>query len=215
MFLKETGSFSGIKITLIGAMYFVQFFYKERIIFTTNTTAEIPIHNAIWHLSVVGFYIFSVVYWLIPSHLICFSDFQYFCSTSLNRTLTPHPIFTYWSEAMTSQFLRSVLRPLNQFTSHCPEVGSALIWVRDRGRNNFIGGKGNIKRNPIVGTYSLQIDEAIKGEKLTTKEKQRLLTFAQCESWISLWELFKFTPVRAAAEVVLHSPCPTSPRAVN
>lgn len=62
MFLKETGSFSGIKITLIGAMYFVQFFYKERIIFTTNTTAEIPIHNAIWHLSVVGFYIFSVVY---------------------------------------------------------------------------------------------------------------------------------------------------------
>lgn len=71
------------------------------------------------------------------------------------------------------------------------------------------------KKNPFVGTYSLQTDEAIKGEKLTTKEKQSLLTFAQCESWISLWELFKFTPVRAAAEVAFHSRCPTSPSAVN
>lgn len=116
---------------------------------------------------------------------------------------------------MTFQSLRSVLRPLNQVTSYCPEVGSDLIWVRDRSRNNFIGGKGNIKKNPFVGTYSLQTDEAIKGEKLTTKEKQSLLTFAQCESWISLWELFKFTPVRAAAEVAFHSLCPTSPCAVN
>lgn len=66
-----------------------------------------------------------------------------------------------------------------------------------------------------MGTYSLQTDEAIKREKLTTKEKRNLLTFAQSESWISLWELFKFTPVRAAAEVAFHSPCPTSSCAVN
>lgn len=155
-------------------MSFVHLFYKERIIFSTNTTAEIPIHNAIWHLCTVEFYIFRLVYWLIPSQLICLSVFQYFRSTSPNRALTPHPVFTHWrspSESMTFQFLRSVLRPLNWVTSYCPKVGSDLIWVRDRSRNNFIGGKGNIKKNPFVGTYSLQTDEAIKGEKLTTKEK--------------------------------------------
>lgn len=59
-----------------------------------------------------------------------------------------------------------------------------------------------------MGTYSLQTDEAIKGENTTTKEKQSLLTFAQCESQISLWELFKFTPVKEAVKVAFHSPMP-------
>lgn len=66
-----------------------------------------------------------------------------------------------------------------------------------------------------MGTYSLQTDEAIKGEKTGTKEKQGLLTFAQCESQISLWELFKFTPVKEAAEVAFAARCPASPAAVN
>lgn len=82
------------------------------------------------------------------------------------------------------------------------------MWGRDRSRNSFIGGKGNITKIHFVGTYSLQTDEAIKGGKTTTKEKQSLLTFAQCESQIALWELFKFTPVKQAAKVAFHSPVP-------
>lgn len=49
------GCFCGSTITPTATVYFVQFFYKEMIIFPTNTTAEVDICNTIWNFCITAF----------------------------------------------------------------------------------------------------------------------------------------------------------------